>query len=844
MASKPGPSKKNRIHLICNAHIDPVWLWQWPEGAAETLSTFRTAVEICENNDNFVFNHNEAILYKWIAEYDPQLLARIKKLVKQGKWHIMGGWYLQPDCNMPSGESFVRQILKGKNYFRKEFGRDVTTAINFDPFGHSRGLVQILAKSGYDSYLFGRPRAEDNMHLPANTFRWIGFDGSSVTAVRFDFPYTSQLGKAREKALTHIEKRGHEPVSVMLWGGGNHGGGPSRKDIKDLNDLIRDAGQIEIVHSTPENYIKDMLKEAAALPDRRNDLNPWAVGCYTSMIKLKQMHRELENEIFAAEKMSSTASAQGLMEYPREEIDQAVHDLMMSEFHDTLPGSAIEPVEYDSRNTLGHGLDIISRVRTRAFFALASGQKKPKAGRIPLLVYNHHPYEVEDVISCEFSLADNMSKEDYKEVDVYCNGKILASQVEKELSNIHAEWRKKVVFRARLKPGQMNRFDCEIKDGSRPEPVKYKSAGKCIKLGNSRLTVAINTTTGLIDEYAANNKSYICGSGFEPLAIKDDADPWGMVTDSFPNIEGRFKLMSPTKAAKFAGVPGKLEPVRVIEDGQLRTVVEAMFQYDESAICQRYIIPKEGTEMGVETIVHWNQKDTMLKLQIPLQGNKLRYIGQTAYGVQELPTDGTEAVSQRWSAVINQKSKCAITCVDDGIYGSDFTDNNWRLTLLRSPVYSAHPCAGDKKLHMPNDRYLPRIDQGVRKYRFWFDAGKSDKRLEAVEREAQIKNERLFTLPYFPAGQGSKAKPLVKLADNLTVLTAAKQAENDKSFVFRLFEPTGKKRKTAITIPLIRKRVNVNLGPFEVKTYKVNIRSGRVIETDLLERPLRKKRRK
>ena len=112
-------------------------MWEWEEGVAEAISTFRTAVEICEQNDSFVFNHNEVILYKWVNEYDPELFKRIQKLVKAGKWHIMGGWYLQPDCNMPCGESFVRQILLGKAYFKKYFNAEPKTAINFDPFGHT-----------------------------------------------------------------------------------------------------------------------------------------------------------------------------------------------------------------------------------------------------------------------------------------------------------------------------------------------------------------------------------------------------------------------------------------------------------------------------------------------------------------------------------------------------------------------------------------------------------------------------------------------------------------------------------------------------------------------------------
>mgnify|MGYP000912632999 FL=1 len=145
------------MHMISNAHIDPVWQWGWEEGVSAALSTFRAAAEFCENYDGYIFNHNEALLYEWVEEYEPELFKRIQKLVQEKKWHIMGGWYLQPDCVMPSGESFVRQILLGKKYFKEKFGVFPTTAVNFDSFGHTKGLVQIMVKSGFDSYVFMRP---------------------------------------------------------------------------------------------------------------------------------------------------------------------------------------------------------------------------------------------------------------------------------------------------------------------------------------------------------------------------------------------------------------------------------------------------------------------------------------------------------------------------------------------------------------------------------------------------------------------------------------------------------------------------------------------------------------
>ena len=162
------------------------------------FSTFRAAADFCEEFDNFVFCHNEALLYRWIEEYEPELFERIRRLVKAGKWHIMGGWYLQPDCNMPSGESIIRQMQLGRAYFSEKFGVSNNTAVNFDPFGHNRGLVQLMAKAGYDSYLIMRPYEAD-MKLPSNDFVWVGYDGSEVMVHRLDMGYNSALGKAREK---------------------------------------------------------------------------------------------------------------------------------------------------------------------------------------------------------------------------------------------------------------------------------------------------------------------------------------------------------------------------------------------------------------------------------------------------------------------------------------------------------------------------------------------------------------------------------------------------------------------------------------------------------------------
>jgi len=828
---------KQPIHLISNAHLDPVWLWPWEEGAAEAVSTFRTAADLCEQDEHFVFNHNEVILYKWVQSYEPELFRRIQKLVKQGRWHIMGGWYLQPDCNMPSGESFVRQILTGRAYFQKYFGVQPTTAINFDPFGHTRGLVQIMAKSGFDSYLFGRP-TPDCLELPGEDFVWVGYDGSEILATRFAGWYHTPLGRAAEtiqdRMAEHAESR---PVLAVLWGVGNHGGGPSRVDLSDVNKLIDKRSDLAIRHSTPEAYFADLRRHCPDLPRHERDINPWAIGCYTSQVQIKQKHRELENEIYALEKMATAASQQGLLKYPEEALAEAMEDLLYGEFHDILPGSSIEPVEEASLRCLDHGLEIVSRERMKTFFALATGQKRATRDAIPVLVCNHHPFRTRTLIECEFNLPDFHSKEKFTDIGVYHRGRLLPCQVEKELSHCPVEWRKRIVFWADLDPGVVNRFDCQLNVIQSKPPVKLKERNGKIRFKTDAIEVVINAKTGLLDKYRVDGCDLLQPDSMEPLVMADTADSWVMFANSFPKIVGRFQLVSAKEAAAISATQGRtLPPVRVIEDGPARSVVEAILKYNRSVICQRYMLPKVGTEVDVETIVYWHEKDKMLKIAVPTTIRSGRFLGQVAYGVEELPSDGSEAVFQKWSAVVDDERNIALTSINRGIYAGDFQKGTMRLSLLRSSAYAGHPDAEGDLIGIPQDRYSPRMDQGRRRFRFSLNAGKARKRLEAIDREALVKNEFPFALSFYPSGKGKLPKALAVLNDKVVQITAIKQAARGHDLILRLYEPTGKKRSTVLSLPLHNKKIQVELRPFEIKTLRVRGRDGKITEVDLLER--------
>jgi alpha-mannosidase len=823
----------NKIHLVCNAHLDPMWLWEWSEGAAAAVSTFRVAADLCQEFDGFVFNHNEAILYEWIEEYEPELFSRIQQLVKEGKWHIMGGWYLQPDCNMPSGEGFVRQIMLGRQYFKEKFAARPTTAINFDPFGHTRGFPQILQKSGYHSYIFCRPSQED-CPLPADLFEWVGYSGSKVAAVRVP-SYNSPLGAARQKVEKWIKSNPQEACGLVLWGVGNHGGGPSRKDLRDLALLIKESEDCEIRHSTPEDYFADI--GGKDVPQYCGDLNPWAVGCYTSQVRIKQKYRQLENEIFSMEKMASAAYFQGVMDYPQSELQGTLRDMATIQFHDILPGSSIQPVEEAAIRMIDHALEIISRLKTRAFFALSSGQRVAKENEIPILVYNPHPYPVREVVDCEFSLADQNRTGNWLMPDVYSGGKLLKCQAEKEECNLNLDWRKRIAFLADLAPSSMNRFDCKLRPLPEKPHIDPAKLGDKFTFKTEDVEVEINCKTGLIDCYKVNGTDYLPANTFLPIVMMDNEDPWGMRVSSFRDVAGTFELMSPQESARFSGIRDEsLPPVRIIEDGPVRTVVEAVFEYGKSQICQRYKLPKFGTEIEVETRVHWNEKDRMLKLSIPVLCRNAKYLGQVAYGTGDLPVDGKEAVAQKWVAVVSADEDKAITCINDGIYGSDFSHDGLRFSLLRSPAYSGHPIE-DRPI-VVQDRYVPRIDQGERLYHFWINAGPVDERLSKIDREALVKNEKPFALSFFPSGLGKELAGFITVSNQAVQVTAVKKAEDNNDLIVRLFEATGKSQSTEVSIPSAGIACKLMLSPFEIKTLRITPAEKGIKEVNLLEEPV------
>lgn len=770
------------------------------------LSTFRSAADLAEKHD-YVFCHNEALIYKYVEEYAPELFERIKKLVKAGKWHIMGGWYLQPDCNMPSGESFVRQIKEGHRYFKEKFGVVPTTAINFDPFGHTVGLVQIMKKCGYDSYLFMRPKPYE-LELPDDEFIWRGLDGSEIKATQCG-SYNTPLGSARAT----IERRvGRTVKDVVLstWGVGNHGGGPSDKDLTDIADLIKNS-EDTYLHSTPEKFFSEITPTEVF--DR--SLHISMPGCYTSMQSVKKRHARLESELMLTEKMLSTAYMRGLLDkYPEAEIHGITEDLMTAEFHDVLPGTSVKCGEESGIKLLEHGMREAEKLKLKAFFALSSVEEPSREGEYPILVFNPHPYRCKENVECSFMLADqNWGIDSVSKISVLDeNGNKVAVQSIKEDSNIALDWSKRIVFEAELEPFEMKRYSAYVEFAA-PEAKERKN----FVFDNGRKRVEIDPNTGLMKSYSINGVEYVT-KGFALTMFDDNPDPWAMSGEQQKRVgtnEMPFAL-SGTPSGIFEG----MKSVQVIEDGDIYLGIEAFFEKENTKARISYKIYKNNDYVDVDIDLFPGDANKMIKLKLPtnMEG---QLVGQTAFGTEELFDDARENVAHRFVAI--KKGDQMLSLMNTGVYGSHFEKSALYMSLWRGVSYCAHPIPNRDII--PTDRFIKKVDMGECNYSFRLGLVES----AAVERETRKFTEKPYAVNVFPVQRAEAASGefKVSLSDDSVSVVTVKKADGRDAMIFRLLNNTDSSRSTVLSVNGVS--ISLSFGKYEVKT--VLFENGQLTES-------------
>ena len=797
--------KSPTLHLLCNAHLDPVWQWRWEEGCAEALSTFATAVELLEEHPQLVFNHNEAVLYSWVREYAPELFRKIQVLVKAGRWCISGGWFLQPDVNLPDTESLLRQITTGRTFFHEHFGVAPRVAYNFDSFGHSAGLPQLLVRSGYDFYLHMRPQAPD-LTLPSDLYRWRGLDGSEILALRI---VVGLYHTERDNIVSRLE----EGVALALhlnrdvpifWGIGDHGGGPTREDLRRIDDFMRRETRVAIVHSTTERLYEALKESALQAPVVEGDLQRVFTGCYTSLARLKRQAVKSLGCVVQTEALRAATWWQRNQAYPQTALDEAWRDHLFNDFHDILPGSCIEPAEQDALSLYGKVSETARRLRLGAAAAFNAGQAQPLY--IPVTVLNANlsctrvPVEVEAMLD----LRPKWSGKWHLQLRTL-EGEAVACQEEQPESLLPFNgWRRKVVFMAELPQLGVKHYHLEIREGERVQ----ESAAPALAHG-------VNAQSGLVTSLdAGGGRECLCGSSPKALVVADSGDSWGSECWSYREVVGQFEYEAGS--------------MMVIERGPIRTITESEHRFGGSRIVLHTVAYSGWPVLEFRLRIHWQEERLRLKLALPTVFRPPTLLCEVPGGAVSRPADGQEQVHRRWLLVQGpiDGRPTALAVVHDGFHGYDFQDGEIRLSVLRSAAYCHEQ--GFKLKERPVRKFM---DQGVHDVRLLVMVGDPEAVRATVMGLADWLTAPPAVYSHLPIGRGAgerltSAPSLLQVSPPSIRLLACKQSLDGKAVIVRLQEMAGQSLPAKVQSPGMTAPAMLNFKPYEIKTLRLELSGG------------------
>lgn len=372
-------TKDYKIRAAGYSHIDLAWLWRWRESVQVTKETFASALNFMKEYPDFRFSMSQSHAYRWMEEKYPDLFVAMKDAIASGKWEIVGGTAVELDCNLPDAESQIRQISAGQRYFQQKFGKRTKIGWCPDSFGYNANLPQILKKSGMDYFVTAKISWNDTNKFPHNLFWWESPDGSRVLTFLPMGGYTNDL--AAEPMLDYIkeveQQTGYKEI-LMVYGVGNHGGGPTREMIEREKRLEKMEFYPKIEMSTAIDYFNNIPEAAREkLPAWKDELYlEYHRGTYTTQAANKRANRKGEVGIVTAEKIASFAALYGAA-YPYKELEQAWDYLLFNQMHDILPGSSITPVYRDSAEDYAKMFAIIDNIIHRSMRVVRESDKMP-----------------------------------------------------------------------------------------------------------------------------------------------------------------------------------------------------------------------------------------------------------------------------------------------------------------------------------------------------------------------------------------------------------------------------------------------------------------------------------
>ncbi|MGA8036883.1 MAG: glycoside hydrolase family 38 C-terminal domain-containing protein [Candidatus Acidiferrales bacterium] len=793
------------VRLTGNAHIDAAWLWPWTETVDVTRRTFGTALQLMNEYPQYTYTQSAAAYSEWICQKYPSMCQEIQQRVKEGRWEMVGGMWVEPDLNMPDGESLVRQLLIGKRYFQDEFGVDVRIGWNPDSFGYNWQLPQIYKKSGIDYFVTQKMAWNDTNQLPFKLFWWQSPDGSRVLTY-FPHDYVNEIEPVRiAKDITIAREHNPGlPEMMHLYGVGDHGGGPTRAML-DSGMLWTDPkvvfpkmffgaaqgffsdveGKLDTEHSPIWNYksIATANTNLPAPPDGKISLPVWNDelyfeyhrGVFTTQAEHKRNMREAEVAMLDAEKFSSLAWLNGA-EYPSDKLNEAWKKVLFNQFHDLAAGSGIGVIYKDAQRDYDLVQWTAGDATSNALESLTGfvNTKTSAPGSVPVIVYNPLAWQRADLASFDVVFPGTTT------------GKVSVTDAQHSpvptqvLSYDAAKNSYKLLVELKDIPS-LGYEVLQVAPSAKVESATdLKVRG--LTLENSALKVVVDPKSGCItslyDKKAKFESIAEGGCGNELIAFKDtpkDYDAW--------NIDSDFdKVFTKLDTA---------ESVKLVEQGPVRATIRITRSWQNSKFVQDISLYANLDRVDVANDVDWHETHILLKAAFPLAASSAQATYEIPYGWIERPTTRNnsweaakfEVPALRWADLGDAQH--GFSLINNSKYGYDAKDNVLRISLLRSPTW-------------PD----PEADRGPHHFTYSLYAHGGDwKQALTVRRGYEFNYPVVAVQAWTHEGAWPPSKSFVSVNGENVVLTAMKKTEDGDELLLRFYEWAGQDGNLSVTVP-------------------------------------------
>jgi len=691
---RSGKVKMFVVHMVGNAHIDPVWLWPWQAGVDEALATMGTAAALCDDYPEFIFTRGEAWIYRQVERLRPALFARIRRLVTEGRWFVAGGTWVQPDLNLPTPEALRRQIIQGRAWFADRFGVVPQIGYNVDSFGQPAFLPDLLTAHGYRGYVFGRPD-RTQARLPFAAFRWRGAGGAELPAFRVAPGYGFALPDLRghiEAALAAADPAlGH---TMCFFGVSDHGGGPTRAQLDWIRAHRTALPGVELRLSSPGAFFAAIAPRLASLPIVSGELQHCFPGCYSVMGAIKRGQRRAEHRLEQAGHAAAalTGDTTEHAEYATR-LDTAWTDLLFTAFHDILGGTATPAAWADCRAMQERGRLAAEEILVDVTRRWAGRVLEPCAEQ-RIVAVNTDATGFDGLVECDTWLDFDLWGERHL-VDA------AGAPVPFQCTQPDAPHRvPRLLFPACIPPRAAAVL--RIRRGAAPDvaPVGRLEVSPRL-LANDRIAATLGPSgiTGL----TFDGSPLLAPPGLTLDLRVDSSDTWSTDLDRF---------VEPLRARLDGGT------WTVEETGPLRASLRMEHRLGTSRLRWTLTLARGETALRMRLEINFDERSTLLQLALRLAATPVRRTDAVAGGSLVRPPGPEEYPVQGWSRMTLPGADLALLTQDAFSLSGNGAD--WRWTLLRSPRMAWQ--GGDSPVYHGRDHHA---DQGCHEFEFVLRAGRA-----------------------------------------------------------------------------------------------------------------------